>query len=402
MNSRLTVIPVVLGLLLTQPRVPAQTEIPTTKSRALIVRILPTPARVLTDLGSQPSVIRGQLVFQQASDPSGAVQTTLVDVSLLGTSVITSLGPSGRYSLSLGRARPMVILDPASGVLAASLTEFLQYDLIGQVTGLKRVSTDHWVAPEERVSGRLSGRWFPSSTGGPTFSGAIRLKLLSAVLGVVREIDMELGPAPIESLPPPCGDAFGYRALPIQPVLFRTGPDDVRPTGRSMETLVEQAETIWNKGCVTLEVRRPRYINNGDLKIIDDEFEELEVFDLVDVTDAVEVYFVRSSVLGAATWDTGANAKIIVPDDVISENPPSENALAHELGHAMRLCHPLDGECGDQMMRGSPGTVMEPSGPDMDNPDLQSLDNCRHAMNSLFIWRRLSCCFRPDCDNDCR
>jgi hypothetical protein len=296
----------------------------------------------------------------------------------------------------------MVVLDPSNGVLTASLTEFLQYGLIDQLVGLKRASTDHWISLEERVSGGVRGRWLPSSTGGSTFSGAIRLKLVSAVLGVVRQIDLDLAPQPIELLPPPCGGAFGYRALPIQPVLFRFGPDDVWPTGSSMRTLVEQAETIWNKGCVTLEVRRPRYINDGDHKIIDDEFEEMEVFDLVDVPDAVEVYFVRSSLLGSVTWDTGALAKIIVTDDALAENPPSQNVLAHELGHAMRLCHPVDGECGNQMTRGSPGTVMEPSGPGADNPELQSLDNCRNARNSLFIWRRLACCFQTDCENDCR
>jgi hypothetical protein len=144
------------------------------------------------------------------------------------------------------------------------------------------------------------------------------------------------------------------------------------------------------------------YINNGNYKIIDDPVEEAEVFDLVDVADAVEVYIVRSTVPGSVTLSSGSLAKIIVPDDALTENPPSRNVLAHELGHAMKLCHPVDDECAAPMMHGSPGSVMEPSGPGADNPALQSVDNCRNAANSLFVWRRLACCFRADCENDCR
>ncbi len=392
-------------------------EIPVTGSRDFIVPLAGSPARVVTDLGPQPSLLRGQLVFRQTRDASGAVLTTLRDFNLLGTSVPTRRGPTGPHSLSLrGSSMPSVAVDPANGRVSSAVTLFGHYQLIDKIVGTRQLSKDQQAPFSETFGGELRGRLSDTqpAPGTPAiFTGGIRLQLGGTVVGAIRELEILILPTPIEWLPPPCEGAFGFRTLAIQPIFVRTGPDDVRPTGRSLDTLMEHAEAIWNKACVTFIVRRPLYINNGDLKILDENNEDAELRPArAGAPDAVEVYFVESMPsLGGVPLTAGSgteSAHVIISDDTISMDPPSLNALAHELGHAMNLCHPGAGVDGCTvsddvvLVEGSPGTVMEPSGVEADNPDLQSLDNCRNIASPLFVWRRLYCCLTTDCDSDCR
>lgn len=95
---------------------------------------------------------------------------------------------------------------------------------------------------------------------------------------------------------------------------------------------------------------------------------------------------------GGATWGSGeASAKIVTSDQQLSvpgKGAVNQNHLAHELGHVMGLCHPGSDCCGDGCPQPSltdavPGTVMDPSGFESDNPSIQSKSNGMNAKNPL-------------------
>lgn len=399
----------------------AQTEGPPptpAPTRAFLVPIDMVPARVRTDLGWQRTWLRGQILFALTrSDSSGALALTLRDANLLGTPVPTSRGSTGLHSLTLQGQEPLsVTLDPATGSAAAAMRLYGHYPLIDRIVGTRKVSNDQWAPFTEPFNGELRGRFSSSPVPGSpvTFSGFLRLRLGGTVVGAIGEIELAIGRTPIEWLPPPCDGAFGFfRTLALQPIFVRIGPDDAWPTGRSFDQLVAQAETVWNKACVSFTVHPPLYINNADLKVLDAPNEDVTLRDArARVPGAVEVYVVAEMPLfGGTAFTAGsgtASAWTVVSDDTLTRDPPSLNVLAHELGHVMGFCHPEDEEeaCRPDnqvvLVPGSPGTVMESSGAEADNPDLQSLDNCRNVSNSLLVYRRLFCCFRPDCVDDCR
>jgi len=63
--------------------------------------------------------------------------------------------------------------------------------------------------------------------------------------------------------------------------------------------------------------------------------------------------------------------------------------LAHELGHALGLGHP--GTSSADLVAGTSSSNMEPSGFCCDNPDVQSVHNCRSVANPLLFWRSSIC-----------
>lgn len=407
-----------LSVLATTPTLAQGTtadEVPVAASRAFVVPVTGVAGRLITDLGPHSSRLRGQMLFEQRRDASSAVALVLRDVNLLGQSVPTSRGPTGPHSLRFGPGAPVpVVVDPATGRLVSSMVLLGHYALIDWLVGTKQISRDQWAPFSESFGGELRARLNMSGLlpdAPATFTGHVRLKLAAPVAGAIRELEFTVPPTPIAWLPPAC-DARGaaFRVLPIQPVFVRHGPDDVWPTGGSFDTLLEHAQAVWNKACVTLVARRPLWIDDGALKVLDGNDEDVALRDGEQgAADTVEVYVVASAPIfgGPATMGSGAgSAHVIIGDDTLTADPPSLNALAHEIGHVLGLCHPGVGElwCNTGnivLVEGSPGTVMEPSGADADNPDLQSLDNCLNVASPLLVYRRLYCCLRPDCESDC-
>jgi hypothetical protein len=161
----------------------------------------------------------------------------------------------------------------------------------------------------------------------------------------------------------------------------------------------------------------PIYIDNDDYRVMDNArdapAEAAALRAEVNDPDAVEVFVVERWDPyydgGGATWGSGtASTKIITCDQQLDVPCPipalvcSSGScgavnyfhLGHELGHSINLAH--HGEAHDGLVEGTSGSIMDPSGFCLDNPAIQSANNCRSASSPLFTSGRSVCTGSPD------
>lgn len=139
-------------------------------------------------------------------------------------------------------------------------------------------------------------------------------------------------------------------------------------------------------------------------------FSEGESWDLmasVDDPECVEVFFVDTFVPtvfwgGGGTYYSGTPDAKIISTDQNADFGVDLTHLAHELGHAVSLCHPNDPWCEarPEMNPSSTGTLMCPSGFNNDNPKVNSAENKASVNNSLTTFTLKPVSAGPDCTND--
>jgi hypothetical protein len=384
----------------------------TTSSTRLIVIDLPeTKAQITTDSGLKSSQLKGQMVLAQTTDASGKVVVRLENFNIRASSVATSRGPSGRLGMTLRKGSAVTReFNNSAGTLTIDFELVLHYPLIDRIKGLQTAGNDDRMAFADILKGQYKAAFSPYLSAQSTttlIDGWARWDLSNASLGLVSKVEVDFGVVPGRSiLPGRC--STGLRKLVVQPVFVRSGPGDLEPTGRALPEFIERSQSIWNRACVSFEFRDAQFVDNENYKVLS-EAEEGGLRRLYDAEDAVEVFFVESfqpqDLHGGGVTSSGGSlgAQIIVSDNNLDQNPASFNNLAHELGHALSLCHPGNAICEGRAGRhpGSPGTVICPSGLDLDNPDLQSNQNAANVSNPLLRFELNACCLRTDCANEC-
>jgi uncharacterized protein (TIGR03437 family) len=393
------------------------------KRNLLIVNIEDLRSTVTTDRGRQTSTLNGQIVLEQVIDERNRTTLLLKTFNLTGTGVETSQGRSGLISLGLKRGSAQVLrFDNQTGEVEIGLDLVLHYPLIDKLKGFMPPDQegDNFASFTETMRGRIIGRFArplqPEPAQDNDFSANARFSLYQSVLGGMGLLEFLSERGRLFIIPKPCVPSeviSTRRTICVQPVFVQTGPGDPAPTGSSFPTLMENAEDIWAKCCVRFDFQDPIYVNDADLKELTTS-EASELRDTVDNDDCIEVFFIGSwspmdYAGGGVTWGGGtASAKIIVADNVLDPPPgcgklticdevePSYNNLAHELGHALGLCHPT-GSCSiSSPVFATPETVMAGSGFCCDNPSLQSLFNCENVSNPLLMTTTESCCPTPE------
>ena len=389
---------------------PAQTTA-SSPPRLMAIDLPETKAQVTTDLGIKSSQLKGQMVLAQTTDASGRVAVQLESFNLRASSVATSRGASGRLGMTLRKGSAVTReFNNSAGTLTIDFELVLHYPLIDRIKGLQTAGNDDRMAFTDILKGQYKAAFSPYLSAQSTttlIDGWARWDLAKGALGLVSKVEVDFGVVPGRSiLPGRC--STGLRKLAVQPVFLRSGPEDLDPTGRALPEFIERSQSIWNRACVGFEFRDPQFVDNENYKVLS-EAEEGGLRGLYDTDDAVEVFFVESFQPqdlhgGGITFSSGsASAQIIVADNNLDQNPASFNNLAHEFGHALSLCHPGNAICEGRAGRnpGSPGTVICPSGFDLDNPDLQSNQNAANVSNPLLRFELNVCCLRTDCTDDC-
>lgn len=201
--------------------------------------------------------------------------------------------------------------------------------------------------------------------------------------------------------------------LCVQPVrIARFQPSSTWPpilsvqyTGQGYPFGKPGAITEWKKADLTLTWRAWQTTWNSSFWDFS-ENEHAALRATVDVDECVEIYFVDNMQPdpfwgGGATFDSGtANAKIISTDENADFGVDLTH-LAHELGHAVSLCHPGSSSCvaRPEMNPASTGTLMCPSGFNNDNPAVNSTQNENNINNPLTTFTLKLISAGADCAN---
>lgn len=374
---------------------------------------------VTTDAGAQETSFQGEVGFQVVPDKDGQMTFILESFNLVSPGVQTKKGDSGVIGINLADAGSKASYDAKTGNTVAEIRTILHYDLIDEVMGFIREKSDECAvfnSYTEDMAGTLQIK-LPESLkatdqGEVSINGVVRLELKTPVVGAIQNTLIYIDASKlIWYLTRPA------QILNVQPVYIGTGSGDPAATGVAFNTLINRAAEIWNRcgtvRCIALRANQPIYLNNNAYRLLTnadaDPAEAAALRAEVNVPDAVEVFVVeRWEPLfdgGGACWASGtASAKIITCDLQLNVPcpPPCGSGscgavnlfhLGHELGHSLTLGHP--GSPGS-LIAGTVGSLMEPSGFCLDNPNVQSARNCRSATSPLLYWGRSICTKSPN------
>ncbi len=368
----------------------------------------------------------GSIGFRVLAQEKQPIQVILSRLNLVSKGVETERGESGVIGLLLAGAGFEMEYNPRTGEVAGEFETTLHYELIDRVLGYRkqesRGESDNFESYTETMVGKLSGKFAeplePAEKGTSRLEGDITLELSSRVLSVVRRVYIPIRFIVQWALFEPAD------VLRIQPVFIGSGPSDPSATGTVFSTLMNKAHDMWNRcgsvRCIKFVVNEPIYVNNSAYRVLDNSSEASNLRAEVNVTDAVEVFFVeRMSTSLACSWGGGASfssgtasAKIVSCDQQMSvpnpcpspcntycpggpclSGPVNPYHLAHELGHTLNLAHPPG---PGSLAASTVNSIMEPSGFCRDNPNAQSAKNCRNAGNPLLFMLFSICTGSPD------
>ncbi len=166
------------------------------------------------------------------------------------------------------------------------------------------------------------------------------------------------------------------------------------------------AITQWKKADLTLHWNTWQTVLDPTLGVFSSS-EAASLLATVDDPACVEVFFVDEFSPyvfwgGGATFASGTADAQIISTDQNADYGVDLTHLAHELGHAVSLCHPNDPYCEarPEMNPASTGTLMCPSGFNNDNPAVNSVENENNVNNPLLTLVLKPLSAGPDCNGD--
>ena len=181
------------------------------------------------------------------------------------------------------------------------------------------------------------------------------------------------------------------RRLIVQPVGFRASTTDTNPSGSTATAQLAEAQTVWAKACIDLDIRPIQILESATLKTSGDPTAIRASYTDSD-PNVIEVYFVQNSLPGIGGGSAGAigvaSCKVVIAEP----NNLNPVLLSHELGHVLGLQHP--GFAGSNSDR---NTVMVPTG-SASNPGNDRVTHfmCTNIANPVLQTTTNVCCLSHD------
>jgi hypothetical protein len=368
----------------------------------LISKFAKIPISINYNNKKMDSFLHGEICLKVFLARDGKPKLDMQFFNTIADSLKTTEGETGLLSFTFITDKSELDYNHENGSLGGYFLISLHYPLIDKKKGWKLSEPDNFIPYTETFKVKVKGRFHkpikPSMTRIESLIVSMEFEPFGeGVLKQIKGITLADTNFYFNSSPPSFWFPF-TRHLPVQPVFIRNNDQDPSPSGVSFNTLLANANTIWQKCCIQFDALTPIFVNNSSYRILS-ESEMQNLRNEVNVVDAIEIFVVDAfdpvaiaNTGGGSTWSGGtANAKIITGDNQL---PLNQHHLGHELGHVLKLDHP--GSSDPAFIPGCSNTVMEPSGFFADNPDEQCGKNCLSATNPLVQSHWHWCRIKPD------
>jgi hypothetical protein len=179
---------------------------------------------------------------------------------------------------------------------------------------------------------------------------------------------------------------------------------DLSPSGEGLAFGLPGATNEWAKADLTFTVRYWKTLINASFTEASSS-EMASILSLVQDDDCIEVFFPdrfspNDLYGGGATFGSGTATAQIVASDENAVHGIDRTHFAHELGHVVGLHHPGAGyptPARPEVIDGSSGTLLCPSGFMNDNPTVNSQENKENLHNPLIRFKFKVRTTGPDC-----
>ena len=237
----------------------------------LISKFDKVPISITYNNKKMNSYLHGEIYFKVFLAEDGMPKLDIHFFNTIADSLKTTDGETGLLSFSLTE-KTELNYNHKNGSLSGNFTVSLHYPLIDDKKGWKLSEPDNFIPYTETFNVKVNGRFH-----NPIKPGINRVESLTLSLDFVPA-----GEGVLKQITDIAMPDFNFyinwtviklchatiRKLLVQPVFIRNNNQDPSPTGVAFNTLLSNANIVWQKCCIQFDALPPMYINNSSYRVI--------------------------------------------------------------------------------------------------------------------------------------